>query len=543
MSLSNFQLNGNQPDEHSVKLPLDVFHHIVPNLDLLTKRKLRTTCSQMRSFMSKYMQEITEITNISDLVHNYHFPSCPQWIEVIPSESSDSPRSQSYKKVEQRTPHFFMHVQEVTLVDEEPISEGFSVFGRTYSDDGEWRLESNHIAADAIQVIKVFESRPPSIEEPPSFYRLGWDRAVEYGDGGSDDLSYPVYVQEHLDIPKKTQRNLARCLEELAKTRSDFQPNNVVEDIIDPDLFPLRFQRTYKERMQQRSNELKLEKKSDDGIDRGLRRGQYDEPSSYVRLREQYHWIPCEISISRKDHFIRFESPIHNLPLNENKELYICIAKVFRAMVPMMQRLNLIDDSKPETRLQVVVKAQSYHIQPGTSYAGRWHTEGVNENIIAAGVYYCHVDPDLTGGNLKFRPSSAPQDWYDIETDYEAPVCEGGAIFFANTIPHRFRKIFNQGSEKQVRSFLNFFIVDPKRPLTSTRNLPSDYQMEPIGIAKRLRNEARSEMKKSVKGWGWINWGNCGTIEHIYDSSVWRYWDRSEVNITETDSGANDRSD
>ena len=65
------------------------------------------------------------------------------------------------------------------------------------------------------------------------------------------------------------------------------------------------------------------------------------------------------------------------------------------------------------------MKAQSYNLQPGMSYAGRWHMEGQTENIVAAGVYYPHIGTDLQGGNLKFRPAESPQPGYDICTDYE----------------------------------------------------------------------------------------------------------------------------
>ena len=53
-------------------------------------------------------------------------------------------------------------------------------------------------------------------------------------------------------------------------------------------------------------------------------------------------------------------------------------------------------------------------------YAGRWHTEGQTENIVAVGVYYLHIDEKLEGGTLKFRPQRGPQNWYDgIELDHE----------------------------------------------------------------------------------------------------------------------------
>jgi hypothetical protein len=119
------------------------------------------------------------------------------------------------------------------------------------------------------------------------------------------------------------------------------------------------------------------------------------------------------------------------------------------------------------------VKAQSYHLQPGMSYAGRWHVEGQTENIVAVGVYYLEINEDLTGGNLKFRPAYGPQPFYEIETDVELEVHQGSAIAFSNVIPHRFRKIVNTSQEVQRRTFLNFFIIDPSRQLRTTSTVPS----------------------------------------------------------------------
>lgn len=71
-------------------------------------------------------------------------------------------------------------------------------------------------------------------------------------------------------------------------------------------------------------------------------------------------------------------------------------------MVPMFAKLHLIKEGE-DTLLRVIVKAQSYRLLPGMKYSGRWHVEGQTENIVAVGVYYCHVGEELEGGNLKFR--------------------------------------------------------------------------------------------------------------------------------------------
>ena len=80
-------------------------------------------------------------------------------------------------------------------------------------------------------------------------------------------------------------------------------------------------------------------------------------------------------------------------------------------MLPGLRSLNLISDSKV-TRLQVVVKAQKYVIQPNTSYSGKWHVEGFTENIVAAGVYYCKIDSGFAEDKVVFRPKVGPDPFY-----------------------------------------------------------------------------------------------------------------------------------
>ena len=120
-------------------------------------------------------------------------------------------------------------------------------------------------------------------------------------------------------------------------------------------------------------------------------------------------------------------------------------------------------------------------------YAGRWHTEGQTENIVAVGVYYLHVDDQLEGGGLKFRPKYAPQDCYDgIITHHQvSSVQTGAAVVFSNSIPHRFQQIRNlTPDDGRRRTFLNFFIVDPEQqiPLRSNNVLctPKDTIIETL---------------------------------------------------------------
>lgn len=132
-----------------------------------------------------------------------------------------------------------------------------------------------------------------------------------------------------------------------------------------------------------------------------------------------YHWLPCEITVRADDaRTAHIRSAIHPSCLRgpDTEELYAGLEKVFQAMVPMWTEAyvlpnglrfddyrSLVQDGmlnwreKPTTfpnaladvvlsyldfdwikdvTLQVVVKAQEYNMNTGSSYAGKWHMEG-----------------------------------------------------------------------------------------------------------------------------------------------------------------------
>lgn len=204
-------------------------------------------------------------------------------------------------------------------------------------------------------------------------------------------------------------------------------------------------------------------------------------------------------------------------------------------------------------------------------YAGRWHTEGNTENIIAAGVYYVYFDDELEGGALKFRPKHGPQPFYDILTDVEVSVSTDASIVFSNIIPHRFRQIRSLTQENNLRrTFLNFFIVGPGKPINlnsySTRTLTSLDIILPILAeasdgrlmigpivdkiiehlspsawkdmeeAKEFRDKVRKSMINEESGWGWICWGNCGYVEFVKARCLYKDKDEIEpLHHTESD--------
>ena len=414
--------------------------------------------------------------------------------------------------------------------------------------------------------------------EKPDFYRLHGDRMMEFGDGGDAFLVYPVWIQEKLPVKDLYRRRLLDVLNQLNDERQDFHPSpSPVEDIIDPDLLPFRPPSAF-----DRNRWIARQQKQLENSDRKQRRfkrdvadGEYDTLSEHEQIRDTYQWLPSEFVIETTGR-VDIRSPIHHLPvLPRYRETYDAIAHIFHAMLPMFEQLKLIrKTSEQEQRLQVIVKAQSYNLKAGMKYSGRWHTEGQTENIVAAGVYYLHIDEELTGGALKFRPKYAPQEHYRMDTDHTVSCLKtGAAVVFSNSIPHRFQQIQNfTHDDGRRRTFLNFFIVDPDQPIPMQSNtilrspkdeivyvlrkwnegrLP-DLVLERIlmllnrsalweseGETKEFRARVRRAMMDERTGWGWICWGNCGTTEFVRAWSAWppreREETREDLHHTESD--------
>jgi len=261
-----------------------------------------------------------------------------------------------------------------------------------------------------------------------------------------------------------------------------------------------------------------------------------------LSLRSKYKWIPTEFLIT-KDLKVSILGPIHNLPTTGNKELYANIVKVFEAMLPGFQKLSLLKENQ-DTKLQVVVKAQKYEIKPGMKYSGKWHIEGKTENIVAGGVYYCNIDQGFNEDKLLYRDYVFPDPGYAVDffrvPDYEIDIMDGSAVVFSNTLPHRFKQLINVTNTALTRTFLNFFIVDPNKPIECERGKQDYWQLlksmklkniiignvlkfisplkyDPNEVAKEKRKKVREGMKTEVSGWGFSHYGNSGDLE-FYDA-------------------------
>jgi len=430
------------------------------------------------------------------------------------------------------------------------------------------------------------------------FLKIGNDEDIQYGDGGRMIIATPLYFIKHLPLNSNVKTNLSMQLNKLGDERNDWHEDCPVLDIIDPDLNPNYLSPTDMQKLLDEKNGKSDEKKNiksnvedkeisedkdedkcekeksedknedkgegGDDEDEGEEAGEVNDenvihviaysedeeenpkllttfPES-LSLRSKYKWIPTEFLVN-KDLKATILGPIHNLPRKGNGDIYSNILKVFEAMLPGFQKLNLLKENE-DTKLQVVVKAQKYEIKPGMKYSGKWHMEGKTENIVAAGVYYCNIEKGFREDKLLFRNSVFPDETYAEQLyrtpDYEIDVLDGSAVVFSNTLPHKFKELANLSNSPITRTFLNFFIVDPSKPIEcdsgkleycgllksmKLKNIVighilkflSPLKYDALVIAKEKRRLARECMKTEVSGWGVIHYGNSGDLE-FYDA-------------------------
>ncbi len=147
-------------------------------------------------------------------------------------------------------------------------------------------------------------------------------------------------------------------------------------------------------------------------------------------------------------------------------------------------------------RRQFVVKAQSVALRPGEAYSGHWHVEGLaTEHVSASAVFYVDLAPNLVGGGVRFRPEQVPDHATDFVDTAVVPAKAGRAIVFQN-MPHRVRRIENVDERadgpEALRTFVTFFLIDPRTRLTSTADeLSPEQRFESEEHARRFRDTLR----------------------------------------------------
>jgi hypothetical protein len=110
-------------------------------------------------------------------------------------------------------------------------------------------------------------------------------------------------------------------------------------------------------------------------------------------------------------------SPISNIPILNNKELYVAIEEIFNIALPILSKIT-----KPALllpgKLQAVIKAQRIYLKSGEEYEEVWHRDRKHENIIAVAIYYYQVSKQLIGGEFEFIDKQPINNFRWADDDY-----------------------------------------------------------------------------------------------------------------------------
>lgn len=180
-------------------------------------------------------------------------------------------------------------------------------------------------------------------------------------------------------------------------------------------------------------------------------------------------------------------------------------------------------------RLQVIVKLANIHLTPEDPVypGGGWHLEGLhNERIVLTALYYYDVS-NITESKLSLRTNgngegdegmtcefqyeqndhAGAQEYFDIDTDWDAgsimdhgslTARQGRVLVFPNTYQHKVEPFeLADKSRPGHRKILAFFVVDPKTPVISTRNVPPQ-QAHWAGSRGLLEGKLPEELVRQV---------------------------------------------
>eukprot|EP00494_Astrolonche_serrata_P024391 UN24649 len=141
-----------------------------------------------------------------------------------------------------------------------------------------------------------------------------------------------------------------------------------------------------------------------------------------------YQWMPTD-AVLMKDGKMKFDSYINGLDTDKvkDKQMYDMLENLLTLELPYIEAVWRYveqfeyndgnyhgDETKKEQpsgagfaegkRLQVIPKIVDYLLQPGESYEGVWHVEGMShEHVVATTLLIMQRDKALEGGNLQFK--------------------------------------------------------------------------------------------------------------------------------------------
>ena len=276
-------------------------------------------------------------------------------------------------------------------------------------------------------------------------------------------------------IDRETHRILQMSLDTMASTTKDYFIENY-QNIIDPNLT------VAKQPEADKLNQIRQ-----------------PYPSSKT-TEEPFRWTATDFileedKINNRKAKASICSQISNIDPMQNKELHVAVENVFNAALPLLSKLRRPALLLPG-KVQTVIKAQRIYLKPGEEYAGVWHHDGKNEEIVAVILYYYRISDKLEGGDLEFMDKRSQIFWLHGDCDPDSfsnedakkyvqdnayckvPIQNGTLVVFSNyQFIHRVLQMHYPSTEKgdptapggfASRDFLAFFVVDQRSPLMST---------------------------------------------------------------------------
>jgi hypothetical protein len=215
-------------------------------------------------------------------------------------------------------------------------------------------------------------------------------------------------------------------------------------------------------------------------------------------------WLPAEVDVDANGH-ATFASYINGLDASAaNAPLYDDIASALSATLPMLEAAMAGAKAPPHwaqgaeqgeddadgigtaapalraRRLQVIVKAAYYVLQPGQRHEGVWHVEGAaHERIVATGIHYLSASPSVSVGALQFRARLTEDDEMEVvESNDHAepppfemrnvalelgavPTPPGSSLAFHNSLQNKLAPLHcaHDAEAPGVRKMLCFFLI------------------------------------------------------------------------------------
>ena len=257
--------------------------------------------------------------------------------------------------------------------------------------------EKHHIAKALIRFV-VYELQHYDIVESP-FYDEFWNRCMK-------EIIEEGVCYSKSKIPDDLRDSLRKNIDKLAdETEIDYHPNSndVVRNLVHPALF------SYIEGV----STLQTPDLDPPKAKKEKRR----ELDFWGRLYEdsKFQWLPSSFYISPEGK-CSIKEYINNLEKDKFPELYTDLERLFEVFLSYFEEVwsyakavefgkvedslafvefdnsrKIFDFTKPEIKfrdqeLQVITKIVDYTLQPGQSYEGVWHAEGMShENIVMTG--------------------------------------------------------------------------------------------------------------------------------------------------------------